>query len=211
MPTAARWPCAAPVLAFVEPVGVDQRERDREQARALVMVDDDHVEAGGVGLLERLERLRAAIDGDDQARAALLQLDQRLARRAVALHQPVGDVDDRARRRAGAAAAPAAPRWSRRRRHSRRRWRWSRRPRPRRRGARRPCPCPGSSDGSGRKSRIVGRAVAGEVVALDAAGEQQLVDQRVRASARARPSAASATAGRSPTVRHSARSSCDAG
>ena len=61
------------------------------------MIDDDHVEPGGLRLLERLEGLRAAIDGDREAGAALLQLDQRLARRAVALHQPVGDVDHRLR------------------------------------------------------------------------------------------------------------------
>ena len=39
-------------------------------------------------------------------------------------------------------------------------------------------------------------AVAGEVVARDAAGEQQLIDQRVHAKRRHRAAAASATAGR---------------
>ena len=34
------------VRALVEPVGVDQRIGDGKQARALVMVDDDHVEPG---------------------------------------------------------------------------------------------------------------------------------------------------------------------
>ena len=34
------------VLAFVEAVGVDHRDGDREQAGALVVVDDDHVEPG---------------------------------------------------------------------------------------------------------------------------------------------------------------------
>ena len=82
-------------LAFVEPVGVDQREGDRKRRRALVMVDDDHVEAGVLRLLKRFERLRSAIDRDREARAALLELDQRRARRAIALHQPVGDVDHR--------------------------------------------------------------------------------------------------------------------
>ena len=39
-----------------------------------------------------LERLRAAIHRNDQARAALRDPHQRLAARAVALHQPVGDI-----------------------------------------------------------------------------------------------------------------------
>ena len=67
-------------LAFVEPVRVDQREGDRKQGRALVMVDDDDVEARVLRLLQRLERLRAAIDGDGEACSALLQLDQGRAR-----------------------------------------------------------------------------------------------------------------------------------
>ena len=115
-------------LAFVEAVGVDHRNARRGSRRgALVVVDDDHVEPGRRGLLERLERLRAAIDGDRQARAVCLQLDQRLARRAIALHQPVGDVGHRIGAEPAQQQSPAAPRWSRRRRHSRRRWRCSRR------------------------------------------------------------------------------------
>ena len=82
-------------FALVEPVGIDHRVRDGKAGGALVMVADDDVEAGIGRLLERIERLRAAIDGDRQARAAPLQLDQRRARRAIALHQPVGDVDHR--------------------------------------------------------------------------------------------------------------------
>ena len=83
------------VRALVEPVGVDHRVRDRKQAGALVVVDDDHVELRRAGFLERFESLRAAVDADRDRRAARLQFDQRLSRRAVALHQPVGDVDDR--------------------------------------------------------------------------------------------------------------------
>ena len=79
-------------FAFVEAVGVDHRHRHREQRGALVMIDDDHVEPGRRGLVERLERLRAAIDRDHQARTALLEADERRARRAIAFHQPVGDV-----------------------------------------------------------------------------------------------------------------------
>ena len=83
------------VRALVEPVGIDHRMRDGEQAGALVMIDHDHVEPGRARFLERLERLRPAIDADRDARALGLQLDQRFARGAVALHQPVGDIDDR--------------------------------------------------------------------------------------------------------------------
>jgi hypothetical protein len=36
---------------------------------AFVVIDDDHVAPGVARHLQRLERLRAAIDGDDQARA----------------------------------------------------------------------------------------------------------------------------------------------
>ena len=38
------------IFALVKPVGVDQCMRDREQAGALVVVDDDHVEPGRLGL-----------------------------------------------------------------------------------------------------------------------------------------------------------------
>ena len=59
------------IRALVEPVWVDQRMRHRQQARALMVIDDDHVEPGVAGLLQRLERLRSAIDahGDLAPRA----------------------------------------------------------------------------------------------------------------------------------------------
>ena len=81
--------------AFVEAVGIDQRVRGRKQAGALVMVDDDHVELRRARFLERFERLCAAVDAERDRRAACLEFDQRLSRRAIALHQPVRDVDDR--------------------------------------------------------------------------------------------------------------------
>ena len=62
MPTAARWPCAAPSALSSSRLGLIIAMRDREQAGALVMVDDDDVEPGRAGLLERFERLRPAID-----------------------------------------------------------------------------------------------------------------------------------------------------
>ena len=81
------------IRAFIEPIGIDQRMSDGEQARALMMIDDDHVEPRGARFLERLERLCPAIDTDRDACPLGLELDQGFARRAVALHQPVGDVD----------------------------------------------------------------------------------------------------------------------
>ena len=83
------------MLALVEPVGIDQRMGDRKQAGALVMVDDDDVEIGSARFLKRVERLRAAIHADRDARAPSLEFDQRLPGRPVALHQPIGDVDHR--------------------------------------------------------------------------------------------------------------------
>ena len=60
-----------PVRILVEPVGIDQRVRRRKLARALVMIDDDHVEPGDPCFVERVERLRATIDanGDVAPRA----------------------------------------------------------------------------------------------------------------------------------------------
>ena len=82
-------------LALVEPIGIDERVRDRKRGGAFVVIDHDHVHARGLRHVERLERLRAAIDRDDQRRARLRQPHQRLARGAVAFHQPVGDIGRR--------------------------------------------------------------------------------------------------------------------
>ena len=62
MPTAARWPCAAPSSSSSSRLGLITAMGDRQQGRALVVVDDDHVEPAGLRFLQRLERLRAAID-----------------------------------------------------------------------------------------------------------------------------------------------------
>ena len=56
------------------------------------MIDDDHVDSGLARHRQRLEGLGTAIDGDDQFRSLLRKPDQSLAGRAVALHQPVGNV-----------------------------------------------------------------------------------------------------------------------
>ena len=60
-----------------------------------MMIDHDDIDRGGVRGLQRLERLGAAIDGHDQRRPLARQLDQCVARRAVAFEQAVGDVGDR--------------------------------------------------------------------------------------------------------------------
>ena len=72
--------------------GLTKAKASGKPGGAFVMIDDDHVDAGRLRHVERLERLRAAIDGDDQPRAALGDPHQRLAGGAVALHQPVGDI-----------------------------------------------------------------------------------------------------------------------
>ncbi len=170
------------VIALVEAVGIDQRIGDRKQARALMVIDDDDVEPRPARFLERLEGLGAAIDAHRDARAPRLQFDQGLSGRAVALHQPIGDIDD------GLHAEPAKEQ-------------------------RQQCRAGravdiviaedrddlGGLDRVGEPLRAlvhvlerarVGKEIADsrlavprQVVALDPAGEQQLVDQRIHAEA----------------------------
>lgn len=79
-------------FGLVEAVGVYQRERVRERGRAFVVVDDDHVDLRVAGGVERVERLRAAIDRDDQRGAFAGEADERFARWAITFEQAVGDV-----------------------------------------------------------------------------------------------------------------------
>ena len=171
-----------PVIAFVEAVGVDQRMRDREQACTLMVVDDDDIEPGRLGFFQRLERLRSAVDAHRDAGTAPFQLDQRFAGRAVAFHQPVGDIDDWRRseppeeeheqRRAGRAVDVIVA-------EDRDRLALLHRV--------------GEPLGAlvhvleaarvGQEVADPRVAVTSEIVAGDAAGEQQLVDQRVHAGA----------------------------
>ena len=65
------------------------------------MVEDDRVEPKARRLGERLVARRAAIDGDEKLRAALGERADRLDIRAVALDDPVGNMDQ-VRRAAGA-------------------------------------------------------------------------------------------------------------
>ncbi len=81
--------------SFVETIGVDQREGLGKQARALMVVDHDHVEAGVRCLLESIERLCATVDADHHIGALELEIEKRRARWAVPFHQPVGNIDAR--------------------------------------------------------------------------------------------------------------------
>ena len=185
MPTAARWPWAAPSSLSSSRFGLTMAKPSGSAAGAFVMVDDDHVDAGRLGHGQRLERLGAAIDGDDQLRAALGDPHQRLARRAVALHQPVGDIGlggepelaqqpDQQGGRGRAVDVIVAEDGDR-----------LACARPRRRAARPPCPCRGTRDGSGMKPRRVGgRCWRSSSSRGDAAREQQLVDEVVGLEAR---------------------------
>jgi hypothetical protein len=56
-----------------------------------VVIDHDHIDPGGVAMPAPRAPC-AAIDGDDQAAAFARQPHQRLARRAIAFEQAVGDV-----------------------------------------------------------------------------------------------------------------------
>ena len=56
------------------------------------MVDDDDLKSGGLGLRKRVICHCTAIDGHDQTAAPCADADKGLTRRAITLHQPVGDV-----------------------------------------------------------------------------------------------------------------------
>ena len=199
IPTAARWPWVAPSSPSSRRFGIDHRERDRQRRRALVMVDDDDVETGGLRLLERFERLGAAIDRDREARAALLELDQRRARRAVALHQPVGDVDHRL-------GAEPAQQQDEQGRAGRAIDVIIAENRDRLAGLDRvgePLGALVHVLEAGRIGQEIADrrlAVTLEVVATNAAGEQELVDQRIHRQVQARPSGAISMAARRPSV-----------
>ena len=80
---------------IVGPVRIDQSRDVRQLRIALMMVDHHHVEAELARLRERLEARGPAIDGDEQSGALLGERADRFGVRAVALEQPVGDMDHR--------------------------------------------------------------------------------------------------------------------
>ncbi len=82
-------------VTFIQPVGIDEGKGFGKRGGAFMMVDDDDIDTGLLRHRQRLERLRAAIDGDDQRCSLPRQPHQRFARWAIAFHQPVGDVSAR--------------------------------------------------------------------------------------------------------------------
>ncbi len=80
------------LVPFIQPVGIDQGQRHGQRRAAFMMIDHDNIDSGVACHGQRLECLRAAIDGDDQGRALARQPHQRLTGRAIAFHQPVGDI-----------------------------------------------------------------------------------------------------------------------
>ena len=94
---------------IVEPVGIDH-DRIRQALVGLVMIEHDHIEAKPPRLGQRLDAGGAAIDGDEQRRAAVGERADRLDVGAVAFENPVGDMHDRL-----AAADPHEARQQRRR------------------------------------------------------------------------------------------------
>ncbi len=92
---------------IVEPVGIDHRERRRELLVGLMMVDHDDVEAELARFRERLVAGGAAIDRDEQRRAARGERADRLDVGAIAFEQPIGNVDDRLAARSAAESAPS--------------------------------------------------------------------------------------------------------
>lgn len=86
---------------IVLPVRIDQRLNAGEQFGRLVVVEHHRVEPEPCRLLQGLMAGRAAIDSDEQGCPLACQHRDRLGVRAIALDQPVGDVDARPRARLG--------------------------------------------------------------------------------------------------------------
>ncbi len=81
---------------IVLPVRIEHGERRRQRLVGLVMIDDDHLGAGGVGGFDGRLGRRAAIDGEDEARPFARKTGKRLGRGPVAFGEPVGNVGCRA-------------------------------------------------------------------------------------------------------------------
>ena len=175
---------------IIEPVRIHHRQRGRQRLVGEMMVDDDRLHAEPRRFRQRLVADGAAIDGDQQRRAARRERADRLDVRPVAFEEAVGDMDDRIDAADAAGSAPASPPRSRRRRRSRRRSRPSRGARWRRRSAPPPRPCPRArSDRASARARS-GRDRPRHVVDLDAPAGQhprQQVRQAVALRDRQRP------------------------
>ena len=80
------------VVLLVQPVGIDQRDRLGKFGRALVVIDDNHVDPRVMRHGKRFVCHSAAIDGDDQARTRLAEPDQGFARGTIAFEQAIRNV-----------------------------------------------------------------------------------------------------------------------
>ena len=80
---------------IVGPVRIHQRIDLGQLVAGLVMIDHDHGHAEPLGFGQRLEAGGAAIDRDQQRRALRGQRAHGLGVGAIALEQPVGNVDQR--------------------------------------------------------------------------------------------------------------------
>ena len=76
-------------------VRVDQRRDPWKRIAGLVMVEDDDIQAYRLGVGQRLVPGRPAVDGDEEARTAIVQGRDRLGIRPVAFRDPVGDMHGR--------------------------------------------------------------------------------------------------------------------
>ena len=79
----------------------------------LMVIDDHDIDAERLRFRQRLDAGRAAIDGHQERRAARGERSYRFDIRAVALEQPVGNMDERLdagrRRKRASNAAEVAP------------------------------------------------------------------------------------------------------
>ncbi len=80
---------------IVGPVRIHQRVHVRQFVAALMVVDDDHGHAEPLGLGQRLDAGRAAIDGDEQRRAFLREPANGFDVWAVAFEDTIGNMDQR--------------------------------------------------------------------------------------------------------------------
>ncbi len=186
-------------------VGIDDGDGRRQRLGRLVVIDHDGVEAEALGLRQRLVARGAAIDGDEEARAALLERADGFDVGAVALDDAVGDVDDE--RHAAMAQERAERGRTRRRRRSRRRSPPCRRPDGVSKAAGSHVHV-GEAEGSGRRSRSFGARNTGTCPAArrvrparapDIGHAVRLRDSE-RMGPRIRPAALAASGGRAPSA-----------
>ena len=77
---------------IVLPVRVDDGKSGRQRLVGLMMIDDDHFGAGGVGGGDGGLRGRPAIDGEDETRPSFGKPGKGLGRGSITFGQPVGNI-----------------------------------------------------------------------------------------------------------------------